>query len=191
MSEIDENGLRFQADINAGEYEYPTETLNSANTRLTTANFKGGSAAFGYEMFFKRSRLAAYVGVAARNTSLSPDTFFSDARGENTGVKLQLEGDYNLSERYVASTIATYTGISDNFWTRSRLGYKCDKTNIHFGPEVVVHGDNDYDYRAGGLYVADIPFFTTPINVEATAKAEQVNGQGIYGTFGVGFSSPF
>ncbi len=130
----------------------------------------GVEGMLGYQMSGASTWGGAYAGLRYNNTSLSPDDFGNDTRGQHVWVKGQLEGGMDLAESWKVSGIASYTFGADSFWTRTRLLYRLNQ-NLSTGPEAIHMGDPSYRAWQFGWVVTGfepLPGFT--VGVKAGAR---------------------
>ncbi len=112
----------------------------------------GGEAAVGYQQSFDSGWWAAYAGALYRHTDLSPNDPDNDIEGNAFGLKLQLEGEKELSDAVKTNAIASYTIGTESYWARGRLLFK-SFDDLFVGPEAIIHGDEAYRAHQLGVVV--------------------------------------
>lgn len=119
-----------------------TYSFNS-NGRKIDAEQWGAEVLFGYRKPYSQGWWAAYAGPVYRNIQFSPNAANLSNRGGAFRGKIQLEGEYILSETWRVNAIASYVTGQHNYWVRGRLLYSTSN-RFSVGPEIITLGDNNF-----------------------------------------------
>jgi hypothetical protein len=121
------------------------------------ANSWGESASLGWQQAIPSGMLSGYVGIDARNTTLTPGVS-SRSAGEHTGGRFELDLDRRFCTDWRFDGIGSFVSGSDDYWTRGQLLYAL-KGGLAVGPETVWMGNPDYDARRFGVALAGVPLY--------------------------------
>ncbi len=97
------------------------------------------------------------AGLIQSNTRLSPDDPGNDSSGRQTGIKLQLEGERQLSADSKINGNLSLVSRRAAYWSRVRYLMKNDSNHYH-GPEFIVQGDENYEAAQLGWVLTQVPF---------------------------------
>jgi hypothetical protein len=120
------------------------------------ASAHGAEAALGYSAPTSAGWWGAYIGLRYTDTRLSPDDTGAKARGSQTGVKFQLEGEHEFMPAWRANAIASYTSTQDAHWSRLRLMHRTQPT-LSLGVEAVAAGNRESSFRSAGVVLVAHP----------------------------------
>ena len=127
--------------------------------------------ALGYQMSGPKWWSSVYAGIRYSNTHLSPDNPDSSTRGDQTRIKLQVEGERTIASQFKINAICSYILRSDSYYVRWRGSYRIYNNEIYTGPEVVVMGDPDYRIWQWGWVIAGFkPASKWTVGVKAGIK---------------------
>ncbi len=98
----------------------------------------------------------ARAGLIQSNTRLSPNDPSNESSGKQTGVKLQLEGERQLSADDKINGNLAFVSRRAAYWSRVRYLMKNDDDNYH-GPELIVQGDENYEALQLGWVLTQVP----------------------------------
>lgn len=130
------------------------ELLNYDYASLGTtvaADGWGGSIMGGYQfMLGGASKIALYAGIGHRDIETRPNDPFSQSNGENTAFKGQLEGYYD-NDVFDLSALGSYFDNAESYYGRVRAGFRL--AGVVVGPEVALHGSDEYDTQEYGGFV--------------------------------------
>ena len=114
------------------------------------ARATGAEAALGYGVSNVEGDWGAiYLGVRYTDTTLTPDDVGAKARGSQTGLRVQLEGERALGTSLRGSGILSYTNEQDAYWARARLMHKMNQ-DWSVGGEAVAAGNRESDFTSIG-----------------------------------------
>ena len=145
-----------------------------------TARAPGAAASIGYNHSHTRGYNTGWVGIAYRNTSLSPDDKGADARGAQWGIKFQVESDYHLDDRWLAAGIASFTTSTQGYWVRGRLLRRLH-ARFRVGPEAIFQGGPDYSSQKYGIAAIGIQLDEkTDMGLKGGVEVSDDNGSSGY-----------
>lgn len=110
----------------------------------------GAEASFGWGTSSESGWGSVSVGLRYTDTSLTPDDPAATARGAQAGVKVQVDGEHDLSPDWRLGAIASYTSRQDGYWGRLRLMRKVGGGRS-IGVEFVANGNDEAEATAAGL----------------------------------------
>lgn len=147
----------------------------------------GAEAALGYAVPWADGWAAASLGLRHTDTELSPEDPSAEARGSQTGLKLQLEGERSLGRGWRAAAIASWSDRQDAYWARLRLMRPLG-TGHRAGAELVAGGNDESRARAAGVVWSLTPG-TGPwsFSIKGGYRREH-DGAGAYGGLELGYS---
>ena len=137
-------GLLQRYWIDVFGYEYNGEP------GLVKASAYGAEAALGYGRSFTGGWASTYLGLRYTNTDLSPDDPSAEARGSQIGVKLDIQGEYEILPGWRGNAIASYTTTQHAYWSRVRL-MRALTGRQALGGEVVAGGNDESQATSFGL----------------------------------------
>lgn len=139
------NGFLVHVTAELLNYDY----LSAATS--VSADGWGGSIMGGYQfMLGGSSKIALYAGVGHRDIDTRPNDPFSETNGENTAFKGQVEGYYD-NDVFDLSALGSYFDNAESYYGRVRAGFRLG--GIVVGPEVAVHGSDEYDTQEYGGFI--------------------------------------
>ena len=137
-------GLLQRYWIDAFGYDY------TGGPGLIKASAYGAEAALGYGTSFTGGWASTYLGLRYTNTDLSPDDPSAEARGSQIGVKLDIQGEYEILPGWRGNAIASYTTTQHAYWSRVRL-MRALSGRQALGGEVVAGGNDESQATSFGL----------------------------------------
>jgi hypothetical protein len=149
----------------------------------------GAEAALGYGGSSAGGWWNVSLGVRYTNTDLTPDDPDAEARGGQTGGKVQLEGEHALSSTWRLGAMASYANQQNGYWGRVRLMHGATSAR-QFGLEVVAIGNDEADATATGLVFTMQPASSkVTVSLKAGYRFQSDDYDGAYGgvEFGYGF----
>lgn len=192
------DGFLLQVNYEMGTYEY--DGNQGVTPTEYDADYYGGGALLGYQKLFKRGRIAGYAGVAHRSTDTDPEpTTRSKSEGKRTGLKLQFEGTVDVIDPVALDTIASVVTSDGGYWTRNRVAIKPLAfggnqglfRDMIVGPEIQVHGNDDYDAIAYGAFIDRVPLGTEIVKLGGFIGAETISSQGTDAKGGINLTFQF
>lgn len=151
------------------------------------ANAWGAEAALGWGSGSETGWGSVSLGVRYTNTDLSPDDPQATARGDQVGVKFQVEGEHQLAESWRAGGIASYTSAQNGYWGRVRLLHG-PAQGTAFGLELIAAGNDEYNSTAEGLLVRIQPQAARWSLLLRGGYRQQTSFDGAYGGLEFGYS---
>ena len=91
----------------------------------------------------------ARAGIIQSDTSLSPDDSGNESSGLETGIKLQLEGEKQLTADSKINANIAFVSKRSAYWARVRYLMRNDDETYH-GPEIIFQGDANYEAQQLG-----------------------------------------
>jgi hypothetical protein len=143
-------GLLQRYWIDAFGYEY-----DGAPGRVKARAY-GAEAALGYGRPFTGGWASTYLGLRYTDTDLSPDDPSAEARGSQVGVKLDIQGEYEILPGWRGNAIASYTSTQRAYWSRVRL-MRALSGRQALGGEVVAGGNDESQATSFGLVLSFQP----------------------------------
>lgn len=148
----------------------------------------GAEASLGWGTSSPSSWGSVSAGLRFTDTSLSPDDPGATARGNQLGLKVQLDGEHALDDRWRLGAIASYTTRQNGYWARLRLMNR-RSADHSVGVELLANGNDEASSTAAGLvYVFQPPARRWSVSLKAGYRLQE-GGDGAYG--GVEFSHGF
>jgi hypothetical protein len=127
------------------------------------------------------------AGIRYTDTSLSPDDPGATARGTQTGLKLQADGEYDMSPTWRVGVIASYATRQDGYWSRLRLMHRASGERS-LGAEFIANGNDETDATALGLVMVMRPAGGRwSLGLKVGYRFQQ-DADGVYGGFEFGRS---
>lgn len=146
----------------------------------------GAEAALGYGGSSASGWWSASLGVRYTDTELTPDDPGAQARGTQTGAKIQLEGERAVSSAWRLGAIASYASQQNGYWGRLRLMHGATSARA-VGVEVVANGNDEADSTATGLVFTVQPSSTRwTLSLKAGYRFQDED-DGPYGGLEIGY----
>lgn len=98
----------------------------------------------------------ARAGLIQSNTRLSPNDPSNESSGSQTGIKLQLEGERQLSADDKINGNLSFVSRRAAYWSRVRYLMRNDDDTYH-GPELIIQGDENYEAQQLGWVLTQVP----------------------------------
>jgi hypothetical protein len=149
----------------------------------------GAEASLGYGAGSASGWWSVWLGVRHTDTDLTPDDPGAEARGSQTGAKVQAEFERALSSAWRFGAMGSYANQQNGYWGRMRLMYGATPVRS-YGIEFVANGNDEADSTATGLVFTARPAgsrFT--VSLKAGYRFQDDDYDGAYG--GVEFGSSF
>jgi len=148
------------------------------------ANSWGESASLGWQRTHASGMVSGYVGVDARNTTLTPSVS-SRSAGEHTGARFELDVDQRFCSDWRFNGIGSFVTGSDDYWARGQWLYAL-KGGLAAGPETVWMGNPDYDAHRFGVALAGVPIYKSlKASIDAGYDKNSNEPAGAYGSVGL------
>ncbi|NOT41239.1 MAG: cellulose biosynthesis protein BcsS [Alphaproteobacteria bacterium] len=143
---MNSNGFLVHGAVELLNYDY----LSGATT--ISADGWGASIMAGYQfMFSNAGKIALYAGVGHRDIDTTPNDPLSETNGQNTAFKGQVEAYYGVGEMVDLSALANYFDSAGSYYGRARAGFHLG--GVVVGPEIALHGSDEYDTREYGAFI--------------------------------------
>lgn len=148
----------------------------------------GGEASLGYGTSNASGWGSMSLGLRYTDTTLSPDDPTATARGSQTGVKVQLEGETEVAPSWRIGGIASYTSAQNGYWGRLRLTHRTTGSSS-VGAEFALNGNDEAQSSAAGLLFSVQPAGSSWSILFKAGYRFDSDADGIYGglEFGYGF----
>ncbi len=171
---MNSNGFLVHASVELLNYEYL-----SVGTPIDADGW-GGSIMAGYQFMFSNSgKVALYAGVGHRDIDTRPNDPFSESNGQNTAFKGQGEVYFGIGQMVDLSALANYFDSEAAYYGRARAGFHLG--GVVVGPEVALHGSDEYDTREYGAFVRYLA--TESVTIGAKAGYADRDGRGDSGGY--------
>jgi hypothetical protein len=144
------------------------------------ARATGAEAALGYGVSNAAGDWGAiFLGLRYTDTTLTPDDVGAKARGSQTGLRVQFEGETALSASLRGSGILSYTNEQDAYWVRGRLMHRVNQ-GWSVGGEAVAAGNRESDFTSIGAIFSLQATTTTSVGFKVGYRAQD-GENGAYG----------
>ena len=110
----------------------------------------GAEASLGYGASAAQGWWSVWLGVRHTDTDLTPDDPGAEARGSQTGAKVQAEFERALPSAWRFGAMGSYASRQNGYWGRMRLMYGATAARS-YGIEIVANGNDEADSTAAGL----------------------------------------
>ena len=182
------NGFLLHGMAGYGEYEYDTD---SGGVDGEVTEFDLG---IGYQWFVEGHRVSAIAAVNFADHDLTGSAFDlenNSVNGDEVGFKPKIEIWNTDASTVLYGGTFTYSTAYDSYWTRAMCGLRV--ANVYLGPEIVYHGNEEYEEIRTGLALAGLQVGCANIGASlgyAWASPDDGNDdqEGIYGTVHASFS---
>jgi hypothetical protein len=151
------------------------------------ANAWGAEAALGWGSGSEQGWGSVSLGARYTNTDLSPDDPKATARGDQVGVKLQVEGERHLTDTWHLGGTASYTSAQNGYWGRVRLMHGPAQGHA-FGVEFIAAGNDEYNSTAEGLIARFQPKASKWSVLLHGGYRQQTSFEGAYGGLEFGYA---
>lgn len=170
-----ESGVRAKVEALTGAYEYRTD----AGAKVRGEQVEG-AALLGYEWIWREAKLAGYVGLAVRNTSLSITDPSNPVVGTSYGLKSAIDFYARPTEKTMVSAYGSFTTNDKAYFVRVKAGYRLGE-GIYIGPEVAALGNDFYDQRRVGAHLSGLQLGPVQASLSAGYQFDRELGAGAYG----------
>jgi hypothetical protein len=174
-----ERGVRVKIEALAGTYEYRTDS----GTKVQGEQMEG-AALVGYEWIWREAKLAGYVGLAVRNTSLSIADPANPVVGTSYGVKSAIDFYARPTERTMVSAYGSFTTNDKAYFTRLKAGYRIGE-GVHLGPEAAFLGNDFYNQWRIGAHLTGVQLGPMQVSLSAGYQFDREQKAGAYGSVDV------
>ncbi len=143
---MNSNGFLVHATVELLNYDYL-----SAGTPISADGW-GASLMVGYQFMLNADgKVALYAGVGHRDIDTNPNDPFSETNGANTDFKAQVEAYYGVGDMCDLSALVNYFDDASAYYGRARAGFHLG--GVVVGPEIALHGSDEYDTREYGAFI--------------------------------------
>lgn len=174
-----ENGARVRVEALAGTYEY-----RAASGGNVTGNQIEGAAMAGYEWIWREAKLAGFVGLAVRDTSLSAPDPNNQVVGTSFGAKAALDFYARPTEKTMVSAYASFTSNDKAYFGRLKAGYRVGG-DFYVGPEFAVLGNDFYSQWRIGAHLSGLQLGPIQASLSAGYSHDRDQKGGAYGAVDV------
>jgi hypothetical protein len=172
---LKESGIRAKVEALAGTYEYRT----SAGAKVQGDQVEG-AALLGYEWIWREAKLAGYVGLAVRNTSLSIADPANPVVGTTYGLKSAVDFYARPTEKTMVSAYGSFTTNDRAYFTRFKAGYRI-ADGLYLGPEVSFLGNSFYNQWRVGAHLTGLQLGPIQASLSAGYQYDREQKAGAYG----------
>ncbi len=173
---LKESGVRAKVEAMAGTYQYRTD----AGARVTGEQVEG-AALLGYEWIWREAKLAGYVGLAVRNTSLSISDPANPVVGTSYGLKTAVDFYARPTEKTMVSAYGSFTSNDKAYFTRFRAGYRIGD-GVYIGPEAAFLGNDFYNQWRVGAHLTGLQLGPIQASLSAGYQFDREQKGGAYGS---------
>ncbi|MCH8503368.1 MAG: cellulose biosynthesis protein BcsS [Ectothiorhodospiraceae bacterium] len=138
------NGFVHRYSISYVAYEYP---LDEGAVEATSW---GGSIALGYQVPVNNGWFSLSAAAASRDTEHDPPQPDNPQAGARVVGQADIDAGYVHDNRWLLASSISYTPVDRAYWGRLRIMRRAG-TRSFLGPEVVAHGDREYDAQHLGM----------------------------------------
>jgi hypothetical protein len=176
------SGPRYRIEGGGGTYSYISGATGS---QINGTQFYG-SFLGGYEKVWNSGSVAGYLGVDARNTTLSAPDPSNTTAGTAVGIKAVAEFYLKPWDKTMLSGIASYATDHNTFYGNLRAGYDLFGYG-YLGPEFTVLSDTSYRQLRVGAYYSAPKLYGVQFGVGAGVVSDSRTQSGAYGTLSARF----
>lgn len=176
---LKESGVRVKVEALAGTYEYRAD--NGAKVRGEQVE---GAALIGHEWVWREAKLAGYVGLSVRNTSLSIVDPANPVVGSSYGLKTAVDFYARPTEKTMVSAYGSYTTNDNAYFTRLKAGYRIGD-GLYVGPEASFLGNDFYNQWRVGAHLSGLQLGPMQVSVSAGYQYDREQKAGAYGAVDV------
>lgn len=174
-----ESGARIRVEALAGTYEYRADS----GAKVRGEQIEGAALA-GYEWVWREAKLAGFVGLSVRNTSLSVADPANPVVGTSYGLKGALDFYARPSERTMVQAHGSFSTNDMAYFGRVKAGYRLSG-NIYLGPEVAVLGNDFYNQFRIGAHLTGLQLGPIQASLSAGYQYDREQKSGVYGAVDV------
>lgn len=172
---LKESGARAKVEALAGTYEYRT----NAGAKVQGDQVEG-AALLGYEWIWREAKLAGYVGLAVRNTSLSIADPANPVVGTSYGLKTAVDFYARPTDKTMVSAYGSFTSNDRAYFTRFRAGYRVGD-GVYIGPEASFLGNDFYNQWRVGAHLTGLQLGPIQASLSAGYQFDREQKGGAYG----------
>ncbi len=174
-----DSGVRVKVEALAGTYEYRTDS----GTKVTGEQVEG-AALVGYEWIWREAKLAGYVGLAVRNTSLSIADPANPVVGTSYGLKTAADFYARPTAKTMVSAYGSFTSNDKSYFTRFKAGWRIGES-VYLGPEVTFLGNSFYNQWRVGAHLTGLQLGPIQASLSAGYQFDREQKAGAYGSVDV------
>lgn len=174
-----QSGARVRVEAMAGTYEY-----KAGSGQTIRGDQVEGSALAGYEWIWREAKLAGYVGLSVRNTTLSAYDPGNEVVGTSFGGKLALDFYARPTERTMVSAYGSFTSNDRAYYGRAKFGYQVGD-GFYVGPEAAVLGNDFYNQFRIGAHLTGLRLGAIQASLSAGYQYDRDQKGGAYGSLDV------
>lgn len=172
-----QSGARVRVEGLGGRYEYKL----SSNRVTVVGEQAEGSVLAGYEWIEANRAVSAYLGVSARDNSISVPDPTNAIVGTKVGVKVAVSGYAEPTRDTMVFGYASYSSAYNAFYGRAKFGYDIGG-RVFVGPEVAALGDDAYRQWRAGLHVTGLKAGVFQLSASGGYLRDERQGSGAYVT---------
>jgi hypothetical protein len=150
------DGFLFRAEGTFNAFSYENTLFDAA--RVIDGTEWQGAALAGYQWVRGSITYSAFVGVDFQSIHLSPNDITNPVRGDRAGAKFAGEVETEKDGPMYFDLAGEFSTAFDTYFVRGRAGYDFKLgypvTQVVAGPEISFLGDEDFDARRVGAFVA-------------------------------------
>lgn len=176
---LGESGVRAKVEALAGTYAYRTD----AGAKVQGEQVEG-AALLGYEWIWREAKLAGYVGLAVRNTSLSIADPTNPVVGVSYGLKTAVDFYMRPTQKTMVSAYGSFTSNDNAYFTRLKAGYRIGD-GVYLGPEVAFLGNDFYNQWRVGAHLTGLQLGPVQASISAGYQYDREQKAGAYGAVDV------
>ena len=170
------SGARLRIEGLEGTYEY----LSASKTQIRGRQVEA-SGLIGFEWVGPFSKVGAYLGGSALNTSLSKPDLNNKATGTSEGLKAAIDYYARPSERTMVSAYGSFATNDRQFFTRVRAGYLLP-AGVYLGPEAAFMGNNSYALWQIGAFLTGMQLGPVQGGLSFGYQQDRDHKSGVYGS---------
>ena len=174
-----DSGMRVRVEGLAGRYEYRA----ASGTKVAGEQVEAAAMA-GYEWIWREAKLAGFVGLSVRNTTLSIPDPGNPVVGTSFGLKSAIDFYARPTDRTMVSAYGSFSTNDKAYFARLKGGYEI-ASGLYLGPEVAVLGNDFYNqWRVGG-HLTGMQFGPVQASLSAGYQYDRELKGGAYGALDV------
>jgi len=177
---LDRSGMRLRVAGLGGIYNY--FAAPPAGPGRVNGQLEQGAVMAGYEWVWKKMTIAAYGGLEARNSSISPNDPQNRVKGMTVGLKVGVDFYVTPTDTTMVSGVASYSTNFNSYYGRLKFGMAF-ADNLYVGPEAIALGDDFFQQWRVGAHVSGVKFGVVRMGLSGGYLSDRVRGAGLYGIF--------
>lgn len=179
---MQESGGRMRAEGMVGSYEYTTSATTTpvvAAAKKIRADQIEGAALAGYEWVGPDTKIAGFLGLSLRNTTLSAIDPLNQVQGTSFGVKAAIDYYARPSEKIMVAAYGSITTNNKAYFGRVKAGYRVFG-DIYVGPELAVLGNDFFKQWRLGAHLSGLQLGPIQASISAGYLADAAQKNGMY-----------